>query len=81
LPDDFLEDVEASKTECIGESTERNETVNIADHSIISHANLEKIKISTIQKILEENDGNVSATAKMLGVSRNTIYRHNATKK
>jgi transcriptional regulator of acetoin/glycerol metabolism len=81
LPDDFLEDVEASKTECTGESIERNETVNIADHSIISHANLEKIKISTIQKILEENDGNVSATAKMLGVSRNTIYRHNATKK
>lgn len=81
LPDDFLEDIEASQTECIAERIEKNETVNIADHSIISHANLEKIKISTIQKILEENDGNVSAAAKSLGVSRNTIYRHSATKK
>jgi transcriptional regulator of acetoin/glycerol metabolism len=77
LPDDFLEDVEASNTGRI----ERTENVNIGEHSIISHANLEKIKISAIQKILEENDGNVSATAKVLGVSRNTIYRHYATKK
>ncbi|OIQ80236.1 acetoin catabolism regulatory protein [mine drainage metagenome] len=77
LPDDFLEDVEASNTGCI----ERTESINIGEHSIISHANLEKIKISAIQKILEENGGNVSATAKMLGVSRNTIYRHYATKK
>ena len=77
LPDDFLEDVEASNAGCI----ERTENVNIGEHSSISHGNLEKIKISAIQKILEENDGNVSATAKMLGVSRNTIYRHYATKK
>ncbi len=81
LPDDFLEDIESNKNECIAENVEKPEAQAVAERSAISHANLEKIKISTIQKILEENDGNVSATAKLLGVSRNTIYRHNAAKK
>ncbi|MEO8170938.1 MAG: helix-turn-helix domain-containing protein, partial [Oxalobacteraceae bacterium] len=35
----------------------------------------EEMEISVIQKSLESHSGNVSATARALGVSRNTIYR------
>ena len=39
------------------------------------HTNLEEIAHSVILSSLEANGGNVSATARALGVSRNTIYR------
>ncbi len=38
-------------------------------------AKLEDIELLTIQRALEEHRGNVSAAARALGVSRNTIYR------
>jgi transcriptional regulator of acetoin/glycerol metabolism len=77
LPDDFLDHIETAKIE----STEKLESINHIDPSIVSDANLEEIKLSAIQKALNENDGNVSAAAKMLGVSRNTIYRKITPKK
>ena len=40
-----------------------------------SGAKLEKMELTAILKSLEANGGNVSATARALGVSRNTIYR------
>ena len=36
---------------------------------------LEDVELLTIQKALDEHRGNVSAAARALGVSRNTIYR------
>jgi transcriptional regulator of acetoin/glycerol metabolism len=42
---------------------------------IASGANLEEMELAAILKSLETNGGNVSATARALGVSRNTIYR------
>jgi transcriptional regulator of acetoin/glycerol metabolism len=36
---------------------------------------LEDVELLTIQKSLDEHRGNVSAAARALGVSRNTIYR------
>ena len=43
--------------------------------AVSSHATLEDVELSVIQKSLEAHSGNVSATARALGVSRNTIYR------
>jgi transcriptional regulator with PAS, ATPase and Fis domain len=66
LPDDFLEDVEMSQAH---ESNENTKWL------LSSGANLEQVELSVIQKSLASNGGNVSATARALGVSRNTIYR------
>jgi transcriptional regulator of acetoin/glycerol metabolism len=66
MPDDFLDDIESARTHDASASTER----------LIAHgANLEEVEQSVILKSLEANGGNVSATARALGVSRNTIYR------
>ncbi|WP_092351737.1 sigma-54-dependent Fis family transcriptional regulator [Collimonas sp. OK242] len=66
LPDDFLEDIELFRTPKPEENT---------NWRVSNGANLEEMEISVIQQALESNGGNVSATAKALGVSRNTIYR------
>ncbi|GAC1548569.1 MAG: sigma-54-dependent Fis family transcriptional regulator [Collimonas sp.] len=66
LPDDFLEDIALCRTAKPEEST---------NWRVSNGANLEEMEISVIQQTLESNGGNVSATAKALGVSRNTIYR------
>ncbi|TWJ19138.1 sigma-54-dependent Fis family transcriptional regulator [Geobacter argillaceus] len=36
---------------------------------------LDRLEIMVIRKTLDEHDGNISATARRLGVSRNTLYR------
>ncbi|MDP3844178.1 MAG: sigma-54-dependent Fis family transcriptional regulator [Oxalobacteraceae bacterium] len=66
LPDDFFEDIESMQSRASIESTSR---------FVASGSNLEEMEISVIQKSLESHSGNVSATARALGVSRNTIYR------
>ncbi|HCE10702.1 MAG TPA: sigma-54-dependent Fis family transcriptional regulator, partial [Oxalobacteraceae bacterium] len=74
LPDDFLEDISGAQQV----STE----TSIATASLTSTASpvpqgsrLDEVTLSTIQRSLAAHGGNVSATAKALGVSRNTIYR------
>ena len=42
---------------------------------VANGSNLEEVAHSVILKSLEAHGGNVSATARALGVSRNTIYR------
>ena len=66
MPDDFLDDIEQSLPLDPGASPER---------LLAQGANLEEMEQSVILKSLEANGGNVSATARSLGVSRNTIYR------
>ncbi len=63
LPDDFLDDVPAISRH-----------VDVAD-VVSSVGTLEDVELSVIQRSLEAHRGNVSATARALGVSRNTIYR------
>jgi transcriptional regulator of acetoin/glycerol metabolism len=41
----------------------------------MASSKLEDVELLTIQRALEEHRGNVSAAARALGVSRNTIYR------
>ena len=66
LPDDFFEDVEFTKN-CA--------SITSTSQFVASGTNLEEMEILVIQKSLESHHGNVSATARALGVSRNTIYR------
>ncbi|MGV8894608.1 MAG: sigma-54-dependent Fis family transcriptional regulator [Burkholderiaceae bacterium] len=66
LPDDFFDDIESMQSRASIETTSR---------FVASGSNLEEMEISVIQKSLESHSGNVSATARALGVSRNTIYR------
>jgi transcriptional regulator of acetoin/glycerol metabolism len=70
MPDDFLDDIAQTPAEApapIISST--------APRMIPCGANLEEMEQSLILRTLEANGGNVSATARALGVSRNTIYR------
>jgi transcriptional regulator of acetoin/glycerol metabolism len=66
MPDDFLDDIDMQPPLDHGLS---------ADKLLASGTNLEAMEHSVIVKSLEAHGGNVSATARALGVSRNTIYR------
>jgi transcriptional regulator of acetoin/glycerol metabolism len=68
MPDDFLDDIaDTSEAAPAGAPA--------AQPMIAAGANLEEMELAAILKSLEANGGNVSATARALGVSRNTIYR------
>jgi transcriptional regulator of acetoin/glycerol metabolism len=64
MPDDFLDDVEQD-----GEQAPPQRGNGGMD------ANLGKMEIHAINKALAAHGGNVSAAARALGISRNTIYR------
>ena len=66
MPDDFFDDIDTHASSAQPVNTER---------MIATGANLEEVEHSVILKSLEAHGGNVSATARALGVSRNTIYR------
>jgi transcriptional regulator of acetoin/glycerol metabolism len=59
MPDDFLDDIDMLP----------------AGDPVVTTGNLEQMEHSAIVKSLEAHGGNVSATARALGVSRSTIYR------
>jgi len=60
LPDDFLDDVPA--------------LAPLAANAAGSDS-LEELAATAVRQAFDANGGNVSATAKVLGVSRNTVYR------
>ncbi len=66
MPDDFLDDIELERSNVASAAT---------DKMIANGANLEEMEQTVILRSLEAHGGNVSATARALGVSRNTIYR------
>jgi transcriptional regulator of acetoin/glycerol metabolism len=68
MPDDFLDDIAETQDAAPASAP-------AAQQMIASGANLEEMELAAILKSLEANGGNVSATARALGVSRNTIYR------
>ena len=63
LPDDFMEDVRMDSPR------------PQLSPSITSASSLDALERAAIQQALEQHQGNVTAAAKALGVSRNTIYR------
>ncbi|WP_321934751.1 sigma-54-dependent Fis family transcriptional regulator [Paraburkholderia sp. J8-2] len=70
LPDDFFDDLR-----CRGEPHALAAAPAFADVSVLEDARLEDVTASTIAATLARHGGNVSAAARALGVSRNTIYR------
>jgi sigma-54 dependent transcriptional regulator, acetoin dehydrogenase operon transcriptional activator AcoR len=74
MPDDFLDDIDDAPP-ADRNAGHRNAGHRDAGRMLATGANLEEVEQAVIQKSLEANGGNVSATARALGVSRNTIYR------
>lgn len=70
LPDDFIDDVEMAPSIV---------AIDNGDRFVPEGRNLEEMEISVVKQSLETHSGNVSAAARALGVSRNTIYRKMAT--
>ena len=66
LPDDFLEDLNAV--------LHQEKADNVA-RVVSQMSTLEDVEATVITRSLKAHGGNVSATARALGVSRNTIYR------
>jgi transcriptional regulator of acetoin/glycerol metabolism len=66
LPEDFLEDVGAQLAP---------PSADTAPIAAPRHGTLEQQETEAIRKALQQHGGNVSAAARALGVSRNTIYR------
>ena len=86
LPDDFLEEFDsiavgappasgnAAHVEAAAAiSTDRHP--NISGMMLSGTQDLESTTLNLIQRTLETHQGNVSAAARQLGVSRNTLYR------
>jgi transcriptional regulator of acetoin/glycerol metabolism len=72
LPEDFLEDIETER------SVPCTPALGCAAESSCPGAapsTLQEQELQTIRKTLQQCGGNVSAAARALGVSRNTIYR------
>ena len=72
LPEDFLDDV-APLAEATAPAAAF--VAPVASAAAAASGRLEDVELLAIQKTLEEHRGNVSAAARALGVSRNTIYR------
>lgn len=66
MPDDFLEDVGSSPA---------SDQDSVVETVVSERTRLVDMEVSAIRKSLEAHGGNVSAAARALGVSRNTIYR------
>ncbi len=66
MPDDFLEDID---------NMPGHATANAMANATPPLSGLQQVTLSAIRKSLDEHGGNVSAAAKALGISRNTIYR------
>ena len=64
MPDDFFDDIQSGPGAALD-----------TGRMMAGGANLEEMEHSVIVKSLEAHGGNVSATARALGVSRNMIYR------
>jgi sigma-54 dependent transcriptional regulator, acetoin dehydrogenase operon transcriptional activator AcoR len=73
LPDDFLEEARGHGGAAVVVSTAAAEPVSAPP--VASPASLQELELQAIRDALEAAGGNISAAAKRLGVSRNTIYR------
>lgn len=62
ISDDFLEDLNSTR-------------VKIDPDNSLAASTLKDAEMVTIRQVLEQNEGNISATAVELGISRATLYR------
>jgi transcriptional regulator of acetoin/glycerol metabolism len=76
MPDDFLDDIADTPALAQVPATGAPPAgAPPATQVVATGTNLEEMELAAILRSLEANGGNVSATARALGVSRNTIYR------
>ena len=68
LPDDFLDDI-------VGLDSVETTAAPVTAFADSEPVSLDEMTVNAMQLALERNHGNVSATARELGVSRNTVYR------
>jgi sigma-54 dependent transcriptional regulator, acetoin dehydrogenase operon transcriptional activator AcoR len=81
LADDFLEDVGAVCSEgVVVPSALVADQRTAGDASVPDGARLQDVAASMVAMTLARYGGNVSAAARALGVSRNTIYRRMAAR-
>jgi transcriptional regulator of acetoin/glycerol metabolism len=71
LPPDFLEDLAAAGAPAVPQDGAARHAAGPSAEA----TTLEELESSAIARALKEHGGNVSAAARALGVSRNTIYR------
>jgi transcriptional regulator with PAS, ATPase and Fis domain len=64
LTQDFIDEIESSDQAGTGQETQT-----------LSHQNLDDVTANAILKAMENHSGNVSAVARQLNISRNTLYR------
>lgn len=69
LPDDFLDEITPKPTQSVGISTQNQ------SFPLNSNASLDDMEALAIQRAIEAHSGNISAAARQLGISRNTLYR------
>lgn len=74
LPDDFLEEQMVRPVLDMNARDLRREAPTAAAAPVCSHK-LQDLALSAMAEMLRLHKGNVSAAAKALGVSRNTVYR------
>jgi transcriptional regulator of acetoin/glycerol metabolism len=72
MPEDFLDDVDLGAAKIALPSLAAAQPMPA---EAAASARLEDVELLAIQRVLKEHNGNVSAAARALGVSRNTIYR------
>lgn len=75
LPDDFLDDIARSSHGCSQKMEATEPLENLSQGANDQSGNLEDVTLAAMAQTLRLHKGNVSTTAKALGVSRNTIYR------
>ncbi len=80
LPDDFLDEINAAARTPNAAAQRRADTADAAAAAVLpadstAGRSLDDIEIDAIRRTLESAGGNISAAAKRLGISRNTIYR------
>ena len=74
LPDDFLEELQAMQAPALAPACPLPELAPPGDAGADGHS-LQDVTLHAMAQMLQLYKGNVSAAAKALGVSRNTIYR------
>jgi transcriptional regulator of acetoin/glycerol metabolism len=75
LPDDFLDDIARSSQICSQAMATTSPPKSFNQGADDQTGNLEDVTLAAMAQTLRLHKGNVSTTAKALGVSRNTIYR------
>ena len=87
LPDDFIEDVQglgcpdtaeaspAAATVSIGASPPPTPAPSVAQSAETPSGNLDDLTMQAIRDALARGNGNISAAARELGISRSTLYR------